>query len=324
MDSVSLSPANQAYVQQNKQQVATNPQNSNAPEQKKNGKKLLIAGAAATAAIVAGIMIYKGKQKADINKANEFFSNLVDKAKKGHNAILSDEIQKQSDAVDEFIGKNPDEWEKLKKNILGMLDIKNSDEVLPDGVLYHGTSVKSAKNILENGVTPFSVKRSGSGSGMGYGFYSTPDLKAAQFYSNGAVVLPFKLDGKVATMKEGVEADKLKTNVMAMVINIIDPPKPDSMFHFPNETARHFADDNQSYLVTRAMQELGIDAIYTAGATSRGGFLSSALNQAPEFLDNAGQVAVFNGDAVRVLGEKAKDLNQINKSNLWIFKDLIK
>lgn len=82
MDSVSLSPANQAYVQQNKQQVATNPQNSNAPEQKKNGKKLLIAGATAVATItVAGIMLYKGKKAKAQSLAQQGTSAMHDAAR---------------------------------------------------------------------------------------------------------------------------------------------------------------------------------------------------------------------------------------------------
>lgn len=60
MDSINLSPANQAYVQQNQQQVATNPKIQVQSEQKKNGKKLLIAGAVAVATIaVASIMLHK-------------------------------------------------------------------------------------------------------------------------------------------------------------------------------------------------------------------------------------------------------------------------
>lgn len=98
MENINLSPAEQALIQQNKQQVATNPKNSNAPEQKKDGKKLLIAGAAAVATVaIAGIMIYKGKapkKLADIQfnggkakKGEKLFTGAIEDTLKNGNKI---------------------------------------------------------------------------------------------------------------------------------------------------------------------------------------------------------------------------------------------
>lgn len=298
--------------------------NTKGADIKKDGGALLAAGALATCVIgIAGVALTKGK---NFHKTKEAFDMLINQAKAGNN-VMSEAIQKEDKAVKEFITKYPEEWENIKKYISGLVDIKNADEVLSDSTLYHGTSTKSAKNILQNGVTPFSEKRSGSGSGMGYGFYTTPNLEAAKFYSKDEIVLPFRFSGKIATLKEGVKDDDIKANVIGAIASAIDPPTGKtgllSMIHVPNQQAMDFAKDNQSYLVTKVMQELGIDAIYTKGATSRGGLLGCVLNNAPKFLDEAGQVAVFNGKAVELMSDKTKELNPIDRKNFSKFADLI-
>ncbi len=311
METIQSSPVNQQVILS--KQVEHNNSTQQTPKQKKNGKKLLLAGAAATAVI--GTAVVMMTKKGNINKATEAFENMVNKASRGNNNILSDSIKKQSDDVEKFISDNPAGWEKIKNRILELVDIKNADEVLEDNILYHGTNIESAKNILTQGVTPFSEKRGGSASGIGYGFYTTSDLEAAKFYSGGKILLPFKVNGKVAVLKEGVKPDNIKLNVMAMAGEIMDPSPKGSLFYIPNEATQKFVKENQSFLTTKAMQELGIDAIYTKGATSRGGVLNTVFNQAPEFLDEADQIAIYNGNSVEFLAEKAKELNPITSTN---------
>ena len=196
-----------------------------------------------------------------------------------------------------------------------MVDIRNADEVLPDGTVYHGTSFESVKNILKKGVTPFSQKRGGSGSGVGYGFYTTPSLEAAKFYSEGQMVLPYKLNGKIAVLKDGIEPNDIKGRIMQEVARIADPPKQTnglSLFYSINKEAESFVIDNQSYILTKLMQELGIDALCTMGAATRGG-------NAPEYLYDALQVAVYNGKSLNLDADTFLKMNPITKDNYLRF-----
>lgn len=296
-------------------QVKPNTDADNSDKKKKIAVAIAVVSASALAIGTAAIMMNK-----NFKKAQQFFDNAV-KQITGNNKILSEAIQNEDKAVQKFIDDNPEGYERIKTAILDIVDVKKAEDVVTDGILYHGTSLDSAKNIMENGVTPFSNKRVGSGSGMGYGFYSTPTFDAAKFYAEGGLVLPFKIDGNVAVLKDGVKSsDDLKLTVIGSVANILDPP-PDNlssmerMFRMPNQEAVDFANNNASYIITKAMQDLGIDAIYTNGATSRGGLLGSVLNQAPKFLDEAGQMAVFNGDSVKLDVDKLKELNPITRKN---------
>lgn len=295
-------------------QAATNPVKN---KDGKNVKKALAISSAAIAAVgVAAIAITKGN---GLKKAKNFLQDLVKNAKRGSNEILSEAIKHEDYAVKNFADTNPEGWQKLKDTVLDMVEIKNADEVLPDGVVYHGTSFESAKNILKKGVTPFSEKRVGSGSGVGYGFYTTSSLDAAKFYSNNQTVLPYKLDGKVAVLKDGIKPDDIKERVMGQVTQIIDPPNQTNsslFFYHPNEEATSFAKDNQSYIVTKLMQELGIDALCSKGATTRGGLLG-IFNNAPEYVDDALQVAIYNGKSVNLDADAFLKMNPVTKDNYY-------
>lgn len=88
MDSINFTSTNKVALQPQYQTnyVATNPQTSVQPEQKKNGKKLLIAGATAAAAIaIAGIMIRNGNKNKAKEAADKGAKALEDAAKMAAN-----------------------------------------------------------------------------------------------------------------------------------------------------------------------------------------------------------------------------------------------
>lgn len=99
MNTVNLSSANQTIIQK-QQQTVTQPKVETKTEERKDNKKLLIAGAAAVATLaIAGIAIYKGKNttklqdikfdKGIARKNDELFTGVIkDKLKNGDKVTL--------------------------------------------------------------------------------------------------------------------------------------------------------------------------------------------------------------------------------------------
>lgn len=150
MESVNLSPVNQALIQQ-KQQVATNLQTEIKPKQIKDGKKLLIAGATAAAAIsVATILIAT-------HKSHKLKKILVE----------SESIQKTSEEIIEKGQKLHDEAQGVVDEILDLFNkgkASNFADVLDENgnviVKYNLNSDGELDSIIQTGLEGFK-KRTG-------------------------------------------------------------------------------------------------------------------------------------------------------------------
>lgn len=118
------------------------------------------------------------------------------KAIAGNNNMLDDVSQKSMEAVEEMIKAGKSDYEKIvsrAKQILKPMDKKFLPE---NGIVYHGTNLESADNIVKKGVSPFISGE--HGREFGAAVYTTPDSRVADFFAANVnhgegVILPFKL-----------------------------------------------------------------------------------------------------------------------------------
>lgn len=287
---------------------------------KNRKKKLKLALAAAAAAGIAAIAIGAGvRHKFNIGDAKKFFDKYI-QTTNGNNKIIDQSINETKDAADKFIAEHSDVCEKIKEYITGVVEPKQFNDVTPDGFLYHGTSVETAKEILGSGITPYASKTaSNKMPGLGRGVYTTPTLDLAKYYSEDGVILPYKIDGQVGSLK--VDLDEFRANVAYMISEGMEPDAlASSLFgrHFSKETrekAMEYAPD----VINKVMKGAGYNGLYTPAGMTKG-LLSGAFGNLPENIDTAGQIAVYDGAKLVLDIDKLKELNPITKENYFKFR----
>lgn len=210
----------------------------------------------------------------------------------------------------------------MKSEISSLIEIKDTSEIIQNGILYHGTEIDNIKNILQNGVTPFSAKRTGSGEGLGRAFYTTQSEDTARFYSNNyGAVLPFKFNDTVAELKE--KQQTLFEKITNSILEVTDPANetntmsigPTLMRTDYDTKALKEAQEQTPHLINRIMKDLGVDALHTEGGITKGLLTFNT----PEYVKKADQVAIFNGETVTLDTELLKNLNPITKNNMHRF-----
>lgn len=166
---------------------------------KKNVKKqvgFLVAAHAVLAAGFGAVCLIRMK------KGGSFKSVLKNiKTLEGNNKVVSDSFKKSVECADEMIKAGKDDYKKVVDYVKSLLKPCDKSLLPKDGIVYHGTSIKNAKEIVKNGITPFVP--SVHGNELGSAVYTTPDHRVAEFLSEKGVVLPFKLNSdKIAHISE--------------------------------------------------------------------------------------------------------------------------
>ncbi len=264
-------------------------------------QKGLIAAAVAVVTGIAVFCISKGKEKSGIKKAKQFFTNNL-KEVIGNNNVLDDALSNGQKLADDLIKNNKKNYDDLLDTFRKTLKPADISEVMPDNIIYHGTSIDSAKNIFNKGATPFAATKAGSGKGLGTAIYTTPTLDAAKHYSKNGVVIPFKYKGgSIATLTED-QVEKIRLNLFNM-IDIKDVKEAKTV---------------NDVLFRKFFQDLGYDGVRTDAAITKG-MLTGIFGEVPKFLDTAGQVAIFDGSKLEISKELLENLNPITANNYWRF-----
>lgn len=175
MNSVTLSPINQAYIAKASDSTQQTSQKTNNKEKKTN-KGFLIAGACITATAIAALAI-NGKLKS--NKAKRLAQEAAEKIRKNKAAEkIFEDIKCLTDPMSET---------GQKMTLKEMFEKYLHDYPTNDIDFYHGTGAKSAESIKEIGFI-----RGWRGRAMGNfdGVFLTEKIDVAQGYANQRVGMP--------------------------------------------------------------------------------------------------------------------------------------
>jgi len=295
---------------------AANPIEDNKKDDK---KKLKLVLAALAAAGVAAVAIGAGvKHKLNIEDAKKFFDKYV-QTTTGNNKVIAETVSETKGAADKFMSEHSDICENIKKYIANVVEPKGLEELAPDGFVYHGTRVDTAKKILEGGISPYASKAAANKvPGLGRGVYTTPTLDLAQYYSENGIILPYKLEGQIGELK--VNIDEFRSMISSFIAEGLEPDAESTVLfgkHYKMETmetAMEYAAD----VINKMMKDSGYSGLYTPkGMTT--GLLSGIFGKLPDNLDTAGQLAVYDGAKLTLDVAKLKELNPVTKDNYTMF-----
>ncbi len=289
----------------------TNPIAQNKDDKEKK-LKLALAGLAAVGITAVAIGI-GAKHKFNVDEAKRFFDKYL-QATAGNNKVVAESVGETKAAADKFMSEHPDICESIKKYISSVAEPRTLEEIGSDGLVYHGTSVDTAKKILGEGISPYASKVAANKvPGLGRGVYTTPTLDLAKYYSENGVILPYKLEGQVGELK--VDIDEFRAMVSSIISSGIEPDAKDTILGkmYSSETMQT-AMDYTADVINKLAQDSGYVGFYTPkGMTT--GLLSGVFGKLPENLDSAGQLAVYDGAKLTLDIDKLKELNPITKDN---------
>ena len=283
---------------------------------KDSSKKLKLALGALAVAGVAALAIGAGvKHKFNIDDAKRFF----DKTNTGNNKVIEGSVNETKTAADKFMTEHADICGRIKEYIASVVEPRKLDEIASDGVVYHGTSVETTKSILQDGITPYASKTaSNQVPGLGRGVYTTPTLDLARHYSEGGVILPYKIEGQIGELN--VDIDEFRSVVAGLISEGLEPNAKSTAFlgkQYTIETI-NTATEYTADVINRIMKDSGYAGLYSPkGMTT--GLMSGIFGNLPENIDTAGQLAVYDGTRLILDVEKLKELNPITKDNYHKF-----
>ncbi len=306
------------------QTITTNPSKANDEAKDKNVKKALVVLSAAIGAVALGGLLVK--HSADIKDAQKFFDKFVNQTQ-GNNRILNEALEQSASEAEEFLNKHSDIHTKMLEYIKGIVNPKELSQITQDNIVYHGTSIKTAKSIFQNGITPFASKAGGNDlPGLGRGVYTTPTYDLAKLYSGKGIVLPYRLEGEIGELSPDVDLDKLRAEILTYISDGLEPNAQSvkiGNFDFGknySEQTQSKAESLSANIMNTLFRECGYSGVYTKeGITGGFGLFGNSI---PENIniDTAGQLAVFDGTKLTLDVEKLKELNPIGKDNYSLFR----
>lgn len=330
--------ATQNYVNQNDKTFAdfhkiTNPptgdtvqfsQTSDSVNNKKGWKKRLKNGlitlGLAHIALAGGIALAlvfgkKGVSFKSIQKSA--------KAVAGNNNMLDDVSKKSMEAVDEMIKAGKSDYEKIlekAKQIIKPLDKKFLPE---EGIVYHGTNLEGADNIVKKGITPYISGE--HGREFGAAVYTTPDSRVADFFATNCnygegIIMPFRLKtDKIAHMTEDglMQINTLFIDFYKSYISRTNyfkeegvelPQLADALFanFLPLKNVK-FAHKIQTAFLNKLFKDSGYEAAFMEKAVTGtenplfGQTITNALEKEKGILQS--QFAVFDGTKLELIPE---------------------
>lgn len=308
----------------------------NAKQEKNSKSKALykILGSIAGGIAVVGTGIALGFVLSSKGKNPVNFKSLQRNIKtlSGNNNILDDVAKKACDMSDEIIKAGKEDYDKILKATKDLLKPIDKQFLPKDGIIYHGTDIKSAHNIVEKGVTPFVSGQ--HGKEFGSAFYTTPDSRVADFFGSTiadgfeGVVLPFKLKtDKIAHITEENIQDinqlwtafyvKHAPNAKYFKEAGVELPSfAETLFAglTPGKNVK-FMQDIRSPFLNKLFKDAGYDAVFMEKAITCntdplfGKTITNALEKAKGVSQS--QFAILDGTKVELVADKIREAQKL-------------
>ena len=297
-------------------------------------KKALVTAGVALAALGVAFAV-RSKAPNIINKLKGLKQTPAQKLQKevavtvGHNKILDETTKRFVETADEMAALDPLGYKNMADEVKKLLKPCDASILPKDGVIYHGTSLENAKNIVKKGVSPFVSNQ--HGRELGIAFYTTPNPNVADFFGSefsgsavNGIVLPFKMKtDKVAYMTEEL------TEKMNQIIGKFYMANAKNTTYFKEQgvSLPGFADsilggicpgknvtflqDTVSAISTKLFKEAGFDAAYLGKAITAkneplfGVSATKALEEGKGLLQS--QFAIFDGTKIELIADKIRD-----------------